>query len=233
MKAVVQVLKYVIFDLDDTLLDFQAAEQSSLKTILTRYHVPDLTVAKRCYLAHNHQVWAQIEHGGDREQLLNQRFQIVLGKLGIVVDGPTVQREYNALLGQGYQTLPGVQSLLTTLKTAQLTLLIGTNGVQDTQLNRIRGAGLAPYFDHVFISEAVGVAKPDRRFFDAMTTRYPDLTPDNAVMVGDSLASDITGAANAGLASIWFNPHHQVARNVRPTVTVTDFSQLQHCLLNW
>ncbi len=226
-------MKYVIFDLDDTLLDFQAAEQASLTTILTRYHVPDLAVAKRVYLTHNRQVWQQIEHGADRDQLLDQRFQIVFAKLGITVDGPKVQHEYNDLLGQGFQVLPGVDSMLTKLKSAGLVLLIGTNGVQDTQLNRLAGSGLAPQFDHVFISESVGFAKPDRRFFDAIFTTYPDLSPHNAVMVGDSLASDIAGAVNVGLPSIWFNPHHLAnLSDVHPTATVTNFDQLQQLLLS-
>ncbi|CAJ1229525.1 YjjG family noncanonical pyrimidine nucleotidase [Lactiplantibacillus xiangfangensis] len=226
-------MKYVIFDLDDTLLDFQAAEQASLTTILTRYHVPDLAVAKRIYLAHNQQVWQQIEHGANRDQLLDQRFKIVFAKLGITVDGPKVQHQYNDLLGQGFQVLPGVAPMLTKLRAAGLVLLIGTNGVQDTQIKRLVGSGLANQFDHVFISETVGFAKPDRRFFDAIFAMYPDLSPKNTVMVGDSLASDIAGAANVGLPSIWFNPHHLAnLSDVHPTATVTNFDQLQQLLLS-
>lgn len=226
-------MKYVIFDLDDTLLDFQAAEQASLTTILTRYHVPDLAVAKRIYLAHNQQVWQQIEHGANRDQLLDQRFKIVFAKLGITVDGPKVQHQYNDLLGQGFQVLPGVAPMLTKLRAAGLVLLIGTNGVQDTQIKRLVGSGLANQFDHVFISETVGFAKPDRRFFDAIFATYPDLSPKNTVMVGDSLASDIAGAANVGLLSIWFNPQHLAnLSDVHPTATVTNFDQLQQLLLS-
>ena len=226
-------MKYVIFDLDDTLLDFQAAEQASLTTILTRYHVPDLAVAKRIYLAHNQQVWQQIEHGADRDQLLDQRFKIVFAKLGITVDGPKVQHQYNDLLGQGFQVLPGVAPMLTKLRAAGLVLLIGTNGVQDTQIKRLVGSGLANQFDHVFISETVGFAKPDRRFFDAIFATYPDLSPKNTVMVGDSLASDIAGATNVGLPSIWFNPQHLAnLSDVHPTATVTNFDQLQQLLLS-
>lgn len=226
-------MKYVIFDLDDTLLDFQAAEQASLTTILTRYRVPDLAVAKRIYLAHNQQVWQQIEHGADRDQLLDQRFKIVFAKLGITVDGPKVQHQYNDLLGQGFQVLPGVAPMLTKLRTAGLVLLIGTNGVQDTQIKRLVGSGLANQFDHVFISETVGFAKPDRRFFDAIFATYPDLSPKNTVMVGDSLASDIAGATNVGLPSIWFNPQYLAnLSDVHPTATVTNFDQLQQLLLS-
>lgn len=227
------MLKYVIFDLDDTLLDFQADEQVSLTTILSRYHVPDLAVAKERYLTYNRQVWQQIEHGANREQLLNQRFQVVLAQLGLSVDGVKVQHEYNDLLGQGFQMLPGVIPMLTTLKNAGLTLLVGTNGVQDTQLNRLRGAHLTPYFDHVFISEAVGFDKPDQRFFAAIFAAYPDLSADNAVMVGDSLASDIAGANNVGLPSIWFNPHQLPnSSEIKPTLTVATFAQLQALLLD-
>lgn len=228
------MLQFVIFDLDDTLLDFQADEAASLTTILTRYQVPDLAVAKRTYQAHNQRVWQKIERGADRTNLLNQRFQLVLGQLGIAVDGPAVQREYDHLLGQGFQTLPGAAALLTHLRQAGLTLLVGTNGVHDTQLSRLQGAGLAPDFDHVFISETVGYAKPDRRFFDAIFHAYPTLTTANTVMVGDSIRSDVIGAHNAGLPAIWFNPHQvQDTSGVLPDATATNFDELGRQLLAW
>lgn len=228
------MLKYVIFDLDDTLLDFDAAEQASLTAILTKYHVPDLALAKRTYLAHNRRVWEKIEQGAERTNLLNQRFALVLGQLGITVDGPTVQKEYDQLLGRGFQILPGAKHLLEQLRASGLVLLIGTNGVHDTQLSRIQGAGIAPYFDRVFISETVGYSKPDRRFFDAILAAYPNMHRNNVVMVGDSVRSDITGAANTGIASIWFNPRHvKNTTTVRPTRTVTTFDELFKVLTNW
>lgn len=227
------MLQYVIFDLDDTLLDFHANEQASLTTIFQRYQVPNIERARQVYRDHNRHVWQQIEHGAQRTPLLDHRFEVVFKRLGLAVNGPKAQREYNDLIANGFQIFPGAKALLERLVDRGLTLLVGTNGVQDAQLNRIKGAGIAPLFDHVFISEAVGFAKPDPHFFSAITERYP-LTKTNAVMVGDSLVSDIAGAQAAGLPSVWFNPHQApLTGPAQPTATVTSLAALQTQLLTW
>lgn len=225
--------QYAIFDLDDTILDFDAAEQVSLTRVLKNHGVTDLSHAETFYQAYNQVVWQQIERGADRDQLLNQRFTHVLGQLGITVNGAAVQAEYDQLLGQGFQILPGARDLLTRLKAANVTIIIGTNGIQGTQLKRIAGAHLNDLLDHVFISEAVGYAKPDHHFFDAIFHHYPKMTTTNAIMVGDSVRSDITGAANVHLPNIWYNPNHATnIEPVLPTYTASNFTEVQQIILN-
>ncbi|MFB9768606.1 YjjG family noncanonical pyrimidine nucleotidase [Lactiplantibacillus modestisalitolerans] len=225
--------QFAIFDLDNTLLDFDQAEQVSLTTLLKRYHVPDLDHAVQVYRHYNDRVWREIEQGANRDQLLNRRFAITFHELGLAVDGVQAQRDYMTLLGQGTQTFPGVRQLLTNLKQAGVTLLIGTNGVRQTQLSRITGAHLRPYFEHIFISETVGHDKPDVRFFETIERAYPQMTPHNTVMIGDSLRSDITGGQRAHLSTIWYNPSAtpHPAGAVEPTYTAVNFDQIQAFIL--
>lgn len=227
------MLKYVIFDLDDTLLDFSRGEHEGLTYMLKKYGLTDIQHGLQVYQTHNHWVWAQIEQGADPQPLLNQRFAIAFKQLGLTVNGPALQREYNTILAHNFYTIPGATQLLTDLQAAGLTLLVGTNGVKTTQLSRIQGSGLAPYFQQVFISADLGVAKPDPRFFAAIFTQNPAMTAENTIMVGDNLASDIYGATQAHLKNIWYNPQQLPnPKPYQPTATVTNYQQLEHYLLH-
>ena len=227
------MLKYVIFDLDDTLLDFSRGEHEGILNLLKKYGITDLQHGLQVYQAHNHWVWSQIEHGADPEPLLNQRFAVVFQRLGVTVNGPALQHEYSTILDHNFYILPGATTLLTDLQQAGLNLIVGTNGVTTTQLSRLQGSGLAQYFPQVFISADLGVAKPDPRFFTAIFDRNPAMTHSNTIMVGDNLGSDINGAIQAQLKNIWFNPQHRPNdKSYQPTYTVDNFQQLEKILLH-
>ena len=81
----------------------------------------------------------------------------------------------------------------------------------DTQYSRLESAGIGPFFDGIFISEEIGFHKPQKAYFDACFARIPDFAREEAVLIGDSLSSDIRGAKNAGIASIWLNRNGRTA----------------------
>lgn len=162
------MIKYAIFDLDDTLLDFKRGEREGLTKIMTKYGVSDLKQGFDTYTKINHQVWQAIEQGQARDALLNTRFSKAFNLLGIKVDGAAVEAEYRSSLDTNFYKLQGVDELLSDLKAAGVHLLVGTNGVKETQLRRLKGSGLEHYFEDYFISEDIGFAKPDKRFFEPM-----------------------------------------------------------------
>ena len=86
----------------------------------------------------------------------------------------------------------------------QLYLL--TNAVASVQRQRFARSPIAPFFRGVFISEEVGCGKPSRAYFEYVFRAVPGMTADNALVIGDSLSSDIQGANNARLPCCWFNP---------------------------
>ncbi|ANI98269.1 YjjG family noncanonical pyrimidine nucleotidase [Pediococcus pentosaceus] len=226
------MIKYAIFDLDDTLLDFKRGEREGLTKIMTKYGVSDLKQGFDTYTKINHQVWEAIEQGQARDALLNTRFSKAFNLLGIKVDGAAVEAEYRSSLDTNFYKLQGVDELLSDLKAAGVHLLVGTNGVKETQLRRLKGSGLEHYFEDYFISEDIGFAKPDKRFFEPMFKKYGNLTT-NAVMVGDRLQADVLGAKRAQLNSIWYNPQAlPVVQSYQPTYVANSFKQIKKIILN-
>ncbi|KRN02290.1 HAD superfamily hydrolase [Levilactobacillus senmaizukei DSM 21775 = NBRC 103853] len=224
--------KYVIFDLDDTLLDFNRGEVEGIRQLLREYQVPDVSAGFQTYLQVNHQVWEQIEQGANREQLLNDRFTETFARLGMTVDGAELERTYSGMLDHNFYTLPGASTLLADLQQAGVHLIAGTNGTKATQISRLAGSGVGRYFDDVFISEDVGYNKPDRRFFQPIFRRHPNLSQQNALMVGDRLQSDILGAERAELPSVWFNPHQVENRTtIQPTFETGSYTELKQLIL--
>jgi putative hydrolase of the HAD superfamily len=92
---------------------------------------------------------------------------------------------------------------LVTLKKSYLMGLL-SNGTPDLQNEKIDGAGIRSYFHEIIISGELGMGKPDPRIYQIMLSRLK-VKPDDAVMVGDSLKSDIQGAKDVGMRTVWVN----------------------------
>ena len=76
----------------------------------------------------------------------------------------------------------------------------------------MRDSGIAHYFQDIFISERIGADKPKKEFFDRCFARIPGFDRAQAMIIGDSLTSDIRGGNNAGIQTCWFNPKHKPRR---------------------
>ncbi|MFO8068695.1 MAG: YjjG family noncanonical pyrimidine nucleotidase [Alkalibacterium sp.] len=198
--------KKIIFDLDNTVLDFRDTEEKALKKVIDAYNLPYTEETIAMYKEINHGLWQKLEQGIiSRETLFSSRFALFLEEFGLSVDGKSVEDLYRQNLGQGYKKMDHAHELLTALKKNGYHIYAGTNGVAKTQWQRLAGADLSHFFEEVFISEEIGVEKPDPQFF---THIFDTLKTDNKaefLMVGDSLTSDIQGANNAGIDSVWYN----------------------------
>lgn len=198
--------QYLLFDADNTLFDFDQAERNA-HLLLCRAH--GLVFSEEGYqLYHrcNAELWRDLERGlCTKEFLLVERFRRYLAITGEAADPEALNRDHLQALGEGSMLLPGAEALCRTLsRDHQLYLL--TNAVASVQKARFAGSAIAPYFKGVFISEEVGASKPDPAFFDHVFRAVPGLTRDNALLIGDSLTSDIQGANNVGLPCCWFDP---------------------------
>ena len=129
-------------------------------------------------------------------------------ELGVSVEAGLAEDMYENLLCIGHYFMPGAEELLETLH-GKYHLYICSNGSKKVQDSRIASSGIAKYFDGIFVSEEMGLNKPDKRYFEACFAQIPDFKRESSIMVGDSLTSDIKGAHNAGLRSVWFNPAHK------------------------
>ncbi len=224
--------KNIIFDLDDTLLDFYKGEVDGVTSILKENGIDDIDLGFQTYLKINQEVWKKIESGAPRQPLLDTRFSQTLSTFGVNSDGQQLEKQYRNMINHNYHTLTGAEEFLAQLRDHNFNLIVGSNGVKQTQIERLRGSGLLKYFSSLFISEDVGYSKPDKKFFNAIIQSSNEISPENSIMIGDRLQSDILGANRVGIDSIWFNPNHQQNQmNYKPKYTVYNYNQILNIVL--
>ena len=209
--------KKILFDLDDTILDFHTAERNSIRQTFTEFGIPVSETVLRRYSEINLACWQRLELGEmTREEVLVGRFETLFREMAVDLPAESVQARYEALLESGHYFVPGAPELLEELFPVYDLYLV-SNGNLITQESRLKSAGISPYFKDIFISEKIGVNKPARAFFEACFAAIPGFRREDAVIVGDSLSSDIRGGINAGVATCWFNPSRlPAAGDIRP-----------------
>lgn len=222
----------VLFDADNTLFDFDAAEAQALDLTLAAYGYPVDDSARTCYLAINRDLWTRFDRGEvKREWLVVERFAALQRTLGGRHDPAEMNAFYLSRLAEGAQLLPGAEALCRALS-PYCTLAIVTNGVASAQRGRFGRSPLKGLIPWLFISEEVGYQKPQRQFFDAVRSAMSPPSSARIVVVGDSLTADILGASNAGLDSIWYNPQGLPGRpDITPTFEARSFDRISQLIL--
>jgi 2-haloacid dehalogenase len=196
----------LLFDVDDTLLDFTAAENEALRLLFEEQAMPLTTEMEAHYKKINQRLWKSFEEGKiDRDEVVNTRFSILFMECGQVVDGASLEKLYRRYLEKGHQLVNGAFELISDLQN-HYDLYIVTNGVSKTQDKRLRASGLHPIFKDIFVSEDTGFQKPMKEYFDYVFARIPHFSVEQTLIIGDSLSSDIKGGQLAGLDTCWFNP---------------------------
>ncbi len=203
------MIRFVFLDLDDTLLDFHKAEREALIKTLKAYGLPaDEAILSRFSVINDEQ-WKRLERGElTRAQVKRLRFQLLFEEMGVQVDAENARRAYEDYISVGHWFLPGAEELLEGLH-GNYRLFLVSNGTEAVQRGRLASAGIAPLFEGIFFSESVGYVKPEREFFDVCFAQISDFCPDEAIILGDSLTSDILGGLRAGIHTCRYNPHHQ------------------------
>jgi 2-haloacid dehalogenase len=196
----------ILFDVDGTLLDFNAAQDNALKAAFEKYHYVLDDKVKTIYNRINHGLWKQYEKGKiSRDDVIYSRFVMLFEELGIKGDGIAFEDEYQSLLGQGNELIEGARELVERLSQTH-NLYVVTNGVTRTQMSRLKVSGLDCYMKDIFVSESTGFQKPMKEYFNYCFERIPQIDLNQTIIIGDSLSSDILGGNNAGIDTCWFNP---------------------------
>ena len=200
------MVKHLLFDLDDTLFDFQKAEGIALRRTLTDLGIEPTEEIVGRYNVLNRAQWKRLERGElTLEQVKTERYRLLFEELGVDCSPAGATAKYEMYLGMGHYYIEGAPELLETLA-PEYHLYLVSNGTPQVQHSRLASAGIEHYFDGIFISQEIGQKKPDRAFFSYCFERIPGLEPAETVIVGDSLTSDIWGGKNAGIRTIWFYP---------------------------
>jgi 2-haloacid dehalogenase len=195
-----------LLDADNTLLDYDRAEHEALEeTLEEAAPLVPRDEARAAYREINNGWWKRYEEGTVTAAALKVgRFADLLAKLRISGDAAAVARGYLARLGSKAYPLPHADAVLRELSRGAALALV-TNGLTDVQRGRVQRSGWASCFTAVIISEELGVAKPDRRFFQAALDAL-GLPPEELLCVGDNPVSDVGGALAAGIDACWYSP---------------------------
>ena len=225
------MFEFLFLDLDDTILDFQKAEHIALSKTLRSFGLePTERVLKRYNLI-NKAHWEALERKElTREQVLVGRFQTLFAEMGITVEPVQVARAYEDNLSIGHYFLPGAEEAVEALS-KKYKLYLASNGTAKVQAGRLKSANISRFFEEVFVSQELGANKPSLEYFEKCFARIPGFEKSKAIIVGDSLTSDILGGQNAGIATCWVNPHHKAGRDdIRVDYEIEALSQLEELL---
>lgn len=223
---------FLLFDLDHTLLDFDAAEDVALSHLLKEEGVEDIQAYKDYYVPMNKALWKDLELKKiTKQELVNTRFSRLFAHFGIEKDGAYLAERYQFFLSKQGQIFPGVEDLLKKLIHQGYELYAATNGITYIQTGRLEQSGISPFFKEIFISEQLHTQKPDAAFYEKIGTRIPNFDKHHALMIGDSLSADIQGGNNAGIDTVWYNPDHlENKTQAQPTYEVHSYEDLLDCL---
>lgn len=216
----------LLFDLDDTLLDFKAAEAYAFKQLMSELKIRYSEQLFAQYDEINQRLWRQLEQQEITKQyLLNNRFGRFFKELGYEdLDSIAADKRLRELLADNAILMPNAKSTLATLKERGCKLYTASNGVYETQMRRMKAAGILDFFDGHFISESVGYEKPNAKFFDYILKDLK-VNPWDLLMIGDGLNSDIKGANNSGIDCVFYNPK-RVKVTEETTFTIKDLNEL-------
>lgn len=208
-------MKYevLLFDADETLLDFKKTEEYALLNALIDFGLED---NKEKYIEKykiiNKKIWEEFELGLiTSDKLRIERFVRLFKELNSNYDPKAFANSYIYHMGNESYTFPEAESVIEELS-RKYKLAIVTNGIKEVQINRLNKSNIGKYFDEVITSEEVKAAKPDQKIFTHALKRMGVKNKEKVLMIGDSLTADIKGGINSGIETCWYNPHR--AKNI-------------------
>ena len=202
------MIEFLFLDLDDTILDFHKAERIAIDRTLRDFDLEPTEEVLDRYHRINKAHWEMLERGElTRPEVQWKRFDVLFREFGTAADPHECAARYMRNLSIGHYFLPGAEETLELLA-KEYRLFLASNGNASVQKGRMTSANLYRFFEKVFVSEEIGHNKPAKAYFDAAFEQIPDFDPEKALMVGDSLTSDIRGGINAGIRTCWVNPGH-------------------------
>ncbi len=222
--------KFLLLDADMTILDFKKCEKHALKEVLARREIRNDDETVEIYSRINDSCWKRLERGEIRKDFLkHERFRLFFEAIGADDDPYETAEQYAKGLETEFFVLPGAIETLNILR-KEYELYIVTNGIASCQHARLAGSGVKELVKDIFISGEIGYEKPSREFFEAACARIPGFDASKALVVGDSLTSDIRGARNFGLDSCWLSFGKAKPLDETVTYVINDITGLPELL---
>lgn len=202
------MIKYILWDIDGTLLNFDLAESKSIKQCFDYFDLGSCSdELLEDYKKINDKYWKALERGEiGKQEVLEGRFVEFFKKYGIDDKiSKDFNKHYQKSLASTAEFNPYAKEIVDYFQ-GKYRQFAATNGTKVAQDGKLKKSGLDKVLEKVFISEELGFEKPSTGFFDHIFDYTDDFNKDSYVIIGDSLTSDIRGGVNAGIKTIWFNP---------------------------
>lgn len=225
--------KYLFFDLDNTLWDFDANAKFTLRVLFDQYDLgscfPDFDTYYRLYSENNNHLWRLYGDGKITKEALNtERFLFPLRSVdaSFLSVASQMQEAYLPLLAQQTRLMDGALELLDYLRSKRYELYLISNGFVEIQQLKLQRSGLEGYFKKCYFSEHVGAHKPAKQFFD-YAIKSSNAVKKQSLVIGDNFDADIVGAKNAGIDQVYYNPHPSAAPlPFAPTYQIANLQEL-------
>lgn len=230
------MVKAVLFDIDNTLLSFDGYVREAMKNGFARFglceyedHMLD------AFHKTNAELWRSLEQGElSFDELIKIRWNMIFADLGISADGVEFEKYFREYLFDSAIVIDGAEELLAYLN-GKYILCVASNGPYDQQVNRLKTSGLSKYFTHIFISGEIGHQKPSAKFFETCLARInahrQSVSPEEMLIVGDSLTSDMTGGLGFGMQTCLYDPKHSmIPDEMHVNHVVSDLREIKNIL---
>ena len=226
------MIKWVFLDLDDTVFDFGRCERAAITETLRALDIAPSEETVALYSEVNLSMWRALERGElTKDALRKRRFSEFFKRLGVSRDSALAKEIYEQRLSQKCFFIDGATELLLKLS-GSYELYAASNGIAAIQDGRIEKSGIAPYFKEIFISERVGHNKPSREFFESIFKGIDGFDKERAIIVGDSLTSDIKGGINAGIKTCLFSKTAPTDSDVKPDYYASSLYDIPSIIAN-
>ena len=223
------MIKAILIDIDNTLLDFDASANLAIKEGFAKRGIEFTDNVIDVFHRINNSLWKRLENGELTKQgLFDIRWNTIFEALGIDADGIEFEAYFRAYLFDSAVEMDGAMEILKYLS-SKYDVYAASNGTHLQQINRLTRAGMIDILKNVFTSQALGVQKPEKEFFDKCLEQM-HCAPQEVMMIGDSLSADIGGAKEAGLLTCWFDVKKTSSRNNVADYTVTELKDIKQIL---
>lgn len=217
----------LLFDIDDTILDFQKSERKAMRIALEKVGLKVTDDILSHYHEVNMKYWKKVELNEiSKDEVLYLRHEEFLPLYGINYDAKEFEKLYRSNLNKLAYVKKNARKVLIELSKTHRIYAI-TNGAIKTQKSRMKKSNMQQYFIKSYISYELGVSKPDIRFFNIVKNDIKDFNPSKTLIIGDSLTSDVKLGINGNVDTCWFNEHNKVNNsNINPTYEINSLLEL-------
>ncbi len=224
------MIKAVLCDLDNTILDFHACSKKSMINTFEKFSMEYKEEMFEVFYKKNKELWEGVERGTlTVPELYKIRWNEIFKLLGIKADGIAFEKVFHKGIEEGFEKIEGAEEFLVFLS-ERYKIYAASNAPYHQQETRLLKAGILDYFEELFVSGEIGFGKPSKEFFDYCLNALK-LNPEEIIIIGDSLLADIKGGASAGMKTCWFNPQKKpLIEGIYPDYVITDLREIKNIL---